>query len=42
LFDPATGNITDAAYARRLERFVDELVWMARALRFARENIPAA
>ena len=42
LFDPATGNITDPAYARRLERFVDELVWMARALRFARENIPAA
>jgi NAD(P)H-dependent FMN reductase len=42
LFDPATGNITDPAYARRIERFVDELVWMARALRFARENIPAA
>ena len=42
LFDPATGNITDPAYARRLEKFVDELVWMARALRLARETIPAA
>lgn len=42
LFDPATGNITDSVYARRLGRFVDELVWMACALRFARETIPAA
>jgi len=41
LFDSATGNITDPAYAGRLKKFVDELVWMARALRFARENIPA-
>jgi NAD(P)H-dependent FMN reductase len=40
LFDSATGNITDPAYAGRLKKFVDELVWMARALRFARENIP--
>ncbi|MGH8094756.1 MAG: NADPH-dependent FMN reductase [Chthoniobacterales bacterium] len=42
LFDPATGRITDPAYTGRLKKFVDELVWMARALRFARENIPAA
>jgi NAD(P)H-dependent FMN reductase len=41
LFDSATGNITDPVYAGRLKKFVDELVWMARALRFARENIPA-
>jgi NAD(P)H-dependent FMN reductase len=41
LFDPASGNITDPAYSGRLKKFVDELVWMARALRFARENIPA-
>lgn len=41
LFDPATGNITDQAYSGRLKKFVDELIWMARALRFARENIPA-
>jgi NAD(P)H-dependent FMN reductase len=41
LFDQATGNITDPAYSGRLRKFVDELVWMSRALRFARENIPA-
>ena len=41
LFDPATGNITDPAYAGRLDKFLNELVWMARALRFARENLPA-
>src|SRR5213595_2814086 len=42
LFDPATGKITDPAYTRRVEKFLDELVWMARALRHARENLPAA
>ena len=42
LFDPATGKITDPAFAGRVDKFVNELVWMARALRFARENIPAA
>jgi len=42
LFDPATGKITDPAYVGRVAKFLDELVWMARALRFARENIPAA
>ncbi|MEP6686088.1 MAG: NAD(P)H-dependent oxidoreductase [Verrucomicrobiota bacterium] len=39
LFDPTTGNITDPAYAGRLDKFLNELVWMARALRFGRENI---
>jgi len=42
LFDPATGKIIDSAYVGRLEKFLNELVWMARALRFARENISAA
>lgn len=41
LFDPATGSITDPAYGGRLDKFLNELIWMARALRFARENIPA-
>jgi len=41
LFDPVTGKITDPAYTRRVEKFLNELVWMARALRHARENIPA-
>jgi len=41
LFDPATGNIADPAYVRRVKKFVDELVWMSRVLRFGRENLPA-
>src|SRR4029434_1741250 len=41
LFDSATGEITDPAYSRRVKKFVDELVCMARAFHFARENIPA-
>src|SRR5439155_5723499 len=40
LFDAATGNITDPAYSGRVKKFLDELVWMSRALRYARENIP--
>ena len=42
LFDPATGNITDPAYVGRVEKFLNELVWMARVLRYGRENIPVA
>jgi len=41
LFDPVTGSITDSAYGRRLDKFLNELVWMARALRFGRENLRA-
>jgi len=41
LFDPKTGQISDPAYTRRVEKFLNELVWMARVLRFGRENIPA-
>jgi len=40
LFDQATGNITDPAYGNRVKKFVDELVWMSRVLRFGRENLP--
>ena len=41
LFDPATGNIKDPAYVGRVKKFVRRTRQMARALRFARENIPA-
>jgi NAD(P)H-dependent FMN reductase len=41
LFDPITSRIADPAYSGRVEKFLNELVWMARALRHARENIPA-
>src|SRR5436189_1477273 len=40
LFDPTTGKISDPAYTGRVKKFLDELVWMSRALRYARENIP--
>ena len=42
LFDTATGKITDAAYGGRLDKFLNELLWMARALRFGRENLQGA
>src|SRR5213592_5080726 len=42
LFDPATGRMTDPAYGGRVQRFLSELVCMSRALRHARENLPAA
>jgi hypothetical protein len=39
LFDQTTGKITQPAYAGRVEKFLNELVWMARVLRFGRENL---
>jgi NAD(P)H-dependent FMN reductase len=42
LFHPATGKISDPAYIGRVGKFLDELVWMSRALRCARENLPQA
>ena len=33
------GNLTDAAYVRRLEKFFGELLWMAKVLRHGRENV---
>ena len=39
LFD-GSGKILDDAYARRLDQFLKELIWMARTLRHGRENIP--
>ena len=35
----AEGNLTDATYTRRLEKFFDELIWMAKVLRHGRENV---
>jgi len=42
LFDQATGRITDSAYSRRVDQFLNELVWMARVLRFGREHVHVA
>ena len=34
-----SGNLLDAAYERRVKSFLDELVWMANALRWGRANL---
>ncbi|MEP6709399.1 MAG: NADPH-dependent FMN reductase [Verrucomicrobiota bacterium] len=35
------GNLLDQNYIRRVDKFLDELVWMSRVLRHGRENFPA-
>ena len=41
LFDE-NGNLKDeAAYESRVKNFLDELVWMSRALRWGRANLPS-
>jgi NAD(P)H-dependent FMN reductase len=39
LFDER-GNLLDQNYIQRVDKFLDELTWMARVLRHGRENIP--
>jgi NAD(P)H-dependent FMN reductase len=38
LFDER-GNLLDESYIRRVDKFLDELIWMARVLRHGRERI---
>jgi NAD(P)H-dependent FMN reductase len=33
------GTLIETAYERRLDKFIKELIWMAKALRYGRENI---
>ncbi len=33
------GNLLDEAYVKRAEKFIKELVWMAKVLRYGRENV---
>ena len=35
----ADGNLLDDAYDKRVQGFLDELVWMARTLKWGRENV---
>lgn len=39
LFDDQ-GKLLDQNYVRRVDKFLSELIWMARVLRYGRENIP--
>jgi NAD(P)H-dependent FMN reductase len=41
LFDDQ-GKLLDQSYVRRMDKFLNELIWMARVLRYGRENIPEA
>ena len=36
----ASGKLLDQAFVRRAEKFLKELVWMAKVLRYGRESIP--
>jgi NAD(P)H-dependent FMN reductase len=38
LFD-ADGKLTDQSYVRRIDQFLKELIWMAKVLRYGRENV---
>jgi NAD(P)H-dependent FMN reductase len=35
----AQGQLTDQSYVRRIDKFLKELLWMARTLRHGRENV---
>jgi NAD(P)H-dependent FMN reductase len=39
LFDEA-GQIKDQSYVKRIDKFLAELIWMAKVLRHGRENVP--
>ena len=41
VFD-AQGNLLEQAYLSRIDKFLKELIWMAKTLRYGRENIPLA
>jgi NAD(P)H-dependent FMN reductase len=38
VFD-ASGQLLDQAYIRRTDKFLSELIWMAKVLRYGRENV---
>jgi NAD(P)H-dependent FMN reductase len=38
IFD-ADGRLLDHAFIRRTEKFLNELIWMAKVLRYGRENV---
>lgn len=35
------GNLLDEAYHERIERFYTELIWMAKVLKWGRQNVPS-
>lgn len=41
LFDENGNLLDEAAYENRVKAFLDELIWMSRALRWGRQNLPS-
>lgn len=39
VFDES-GKLLDESFLRRIDKFLKELIWMARTLRYGRENVP--
>lgn len=39
IFDKS-GKLLDESYIRRLDKFLKELIWMAKVLQYGRENVP--
>lgn len=39
IFD-GSGKLLDPSYVRRLDKFLKELIWMAKVLRYGREQVP--
>src|SRR5574341_21943 len=39
IFD-ASGKLQDQSYIKRIDKFLKELTWMAKVLRYGRENVP--
>jgi hypothetical protein len=38
IFDES-GKLLDEAYIRRMDKFLKELIWMAKVLRYGRESV---
>jgi len=34
-----SGALKDESYVRRIDKFLKELIWMAKVLRYGRENV---
>ena len=39
VFDESTGKLLEDAFVRRADKFLGELIWMAKTLRYGRENV---
>ncbi|MCA1628751.1 MAG: NADPH-dependent FMN reductase, partial [Acidobacteria bacterium] len=41
LFDES-GALLDQSHVKRMDKFLKELIWMAKVLRYGREHVPAS